>query len=82
MRAALPRSTPTDSKAIILRKAVSRIKYLEAALRNAGITSADPPSREEWGEEVGEGDVDMLEGEEGKGSEDEPDEGVRKRSGS
>lgn len=37
LRVALPSAIPTDSKAIILRKAVSHITRLEALLAKAGI---------------------------------------------
>lgn len=37
LRVALPSAIPTDSKAIILRKAVSHITRLEALLHKAGI---------------------------------------------
>jgi hypothetical protein len=48
LRNALPSSIPTDSKAIILRKAVSHIQQLEGLLRRAGIEPI--PSGAEWGD--------------------------------
>lgn len=38
LRAALPTSLTTDSKAVILRKAVSRISYLEGLLQKNNIS--------------------------------------------
>lgn len=41
LRNALPSAIPTDSKAIILRKAVSHIKHMEDAMRKHGISLSD-----------------------------------------
>ncbi|WWC92184.1 uncharacterized protein L201_007138 [Kwoniella dendrophila CBS 6074] len=43
LRQALPSSLPTDSKAIILRKAVSHITYLEDLVRRSGIDFSNSP---------------------------------------
>lgn len=42
LRSALPNSIPTDSKAIVLRKAVTHITQLENLLRKAGIAVTGP----------------------------------------
>lgn len=47
LRNALPSAIPTDSKAIILRKAVSHIKQLEDAMRKHGINLADTAEDDE-----------------------------------
>ncbi|WWC65148.1 uncharacterized protein I303_107762 [Kwoniella dejecticola CBS 10117] len=60
LRQALPSSLPTDSKAIILRKAVSHIAHLENIVRRSGITySTSPPGRmvDNWSNEEGRGDL-------------------------
>ncbi|WVR08507.1 hypothetical protein IAU60_005562 [Kwoniella sp. DSM 27419] len=44
LRVALPSSLPTDSKAIILRKAVAHITHLENILRGSGVAYPDSPS--------------------------------------
>jgi len=88
LRTAFPSSIPTDSKAIILRKAVLHINHLEGLLRDAGIGYAGPPTptRGDWGEEDVKEDVEMAEG--GVGScrdrerERERGEDVRPRRGS
>lgn len=41
LRATLPTSLSTDSKAVILRKAVSRISYLEGLLQKNNISFSD-----------------------------------------
>ena len=48
LRAALPMSTPTDSKAVVLRKAVAHVNHLETLLNHAGIGYSAPASRDEW----------------------------------
>jgi hypothetical protein len=74
LRNALPGALPTDSKAIILRKAVEHIKHIEGMLHKAGVNpntnaggsatsggsgpALTPSSWDEDGEE-GRGDVDM-----------------------
>ncbi|CAD6580547.1 MAG: hypothetical protein TREMPRED_002774 [Tremellales sp. Tagirdzhanova-0007] len=60
LRVALPSAISTDSKAIILRKAVAHITHLEGLLREAGIGYAGPSAREEWVEDE---DMDMEEAE-------------------
>lgn len=44
LREALPTSLSTDSKAVILRKAVSRISYLEGLLQKNNISFSDAGS--------------------------------------
>ena len=71
LRTALPNSIPTDSKAIVLRKAVSHIGHLESLLRKSGINMAGAHNSssggsvltpaswdEEGGAELGEGEGD------------------------
>ncbi|BEJ16428.1 hypothetical protein CspHIS471_0510330 [Cutaneotrichosporon sp. HIS471] len=53
LRNALPSAIPTDSKAIILRKAVSHIKQLEEAMRKHGINLADVEEDEPMREATG-----------------------------
>ncbi|OCF31743.1 hypothetical protein I316_06550 [Kwoniella heveanensis BCC8398] len=51
LRASLPSSLPTDSKAIVLRKAVAHIAHLESVLRRSGVNySQSPPGQvaEPW----------------------------------
>ncbi|WWC98700.1 hypothetical protein V866_005593 [Kwoniella sp. B9012] len=43
LRQAIPSFLPTDSKAIILRKAVSHITHLENIIRRSGLTYSDSP---------------------------------------
>ncbi|KAK1922990.1 hypothetical protein DB88DRAFT_511561 [Papiliotrema laurentii] len=89
LRTALPNSVPTDSKAIILRKAVSHISHLESLLRKAGINSSSgsaapvltPSSWDEDGDRVDgvEGDVGIeddgdVEMDKGKWEDEEDDE--------
>ena len=40
----MPTASPTDSKAVILRKAAAHIAQLEALLRNGGQSSTRPQS--------------------------------------
>ncbi|WRT70587.1 uncharacterized protein IL334_007585 [Kwoniella shivajii] len=51
LRQALPSSLPTDSKAIILRKAVAHITHLESIVRRSGLPySQSPPGpMTDWG---------------------------------
>ncbi|WVW80971.1 hypothetical protein I302_102962 [Kwoniella bestiolae CBS 10118] len=69
LRQAIPSSLPTDSKAIILRKAVSHITHLEDIIRRSGITYSDSPPglgpphplSEGWSNDVHEGrERDMM----------------------
>ncbi|WVF67987.1 hypothetical protein IAT40_002749 [Kwoniella sp. CBS 6097] len=51
LRASLPSSLPTDSKAVVLRKAVAHIAHLETVLRRSGVSySQSPPGHvaEPW----------------------------------
>lgn len=75
LRTALPSSIPTDSKAIILRKAVSHITHLEALLRKAGIPIAPSPPG------LNRGDSGSTRGEEEDEEDDSNDVVMRETTG-
>ncbi|KAK8850433.1 hypothetical protein IAR55_004351 [Kwoniella newhampshirensis] len=69
LRTTLPSALPTDSKAIILRKAVAHITHLEMILRRSGVSySNSPPGGMTGGEMWGEADRDPEEETAGAGA--------------
>lgn len=80
LRTTLPSSVPTDSKAIVLRKAVSHILHLEDLLRQNGIpvgpapTGAQPPN-------LHRGDSGSTQGDEEENEDEDEDVEMRQATG-